>query len=171
MGVPGRRGGKGDEEGGALYGVDVEGDIARLTFGRGGVDPRRVRKGDLVWCTSDVALTKQLQTMAKEGRESVGGRTVAARAAGEVGAPLRVEYTCRATGVTGAAATGAAATGTAGAVDAAGAAGATGVAGVAGVAGASVFNCEARRQGAGRRALVRARRRRVCEGAGRTRRR
>lgn len=90
-----------DEEGGALYGVDVEGDIARLTFGRGGVDPRRVRKGDLVWCTSDVALTKQLQTMAKEGRESVGGRTVAARAAGEVGAPLRVEYTCRATGVTG----------------------------------------------------------------------
>eukprot|EP00793_Prasinoderma_coloniale_P003488 PRCOL_00006724-RA len=98
-----------DEEGGALYGVyeqGKEGKQVTLEFGRGAVDGSRVSPGDLVWCTSDVVLTKELRKLASEsGRGAVGGRAVQARAAGVVGEPLRITYVDERTGISSTAST------------------------------------------------------------------
>lgn len=49
------------EEGGRLYGVEIKGQNAILTFGRRDVDLRKVQVGDRVWKTSDPELDKQLR--------------------------------------------------------------------------------------------------------------
>ncbi|MDX2242294.1 MAG: DUF3656 domain-containing protein [Leptolyngbyaceae cyanobacterium bins.302] len=49
------------EEGGRIYAVELRGQEAILSFGRGAIDWRKVKLGDRVWKTSDPELDKQLR--------------------------------------------------------------------------------------------------------------
>ncbi|WP_205370442.1 U32 family peptidase [Thermoleptolyngbya sp. PKUAC-SCTB121] len=75
------------EEGGRVYSVEMQGNEATLTFGRGAIDWRRVRVGDRLWKTSDPELDRQL-------RQSYAGdtpkvqRPIAIEVHGEAGQPL-----------------------------------------------------------------------------------
>ncbi|MFB2972195.1 DUF3656 domain-containing protein [Aerosakkonema sp. BLCC-F183] len=75
------------EEGGRVYGVELRGEDAVLTFGRGDLNWRRVHVGDKIWKTSDPKLDRQL-------RQSFAGdtpqfqRSIDLEIYGEVGQPL-----------------------------------------------------------------------------------
>ncbi|MCL1473378.1 U32 family peptidase [Argonema antarcticum] len=75
------------EEGGRVYGVELRGQDAVLSFGRRDLNLRRVHIGDKVWKTSDPKLDRQL-------RQSFAGdtpqfqRPIRLEVYGEVGQPL-----------------------------------------------------------------------------------
>ncbi|MBD3561522.1 U32 family peptidase, partial [Planktothrix sp. FACHB-1355] len=75
------------EEGGRVYGVELRGQDAVLTFGRGDLNWRRIHVGDKIWKTSDPKLDRQL-------RQSFAGdtpqfqRPIDLEIYGEVGQPL-----------------------------------------------------------------------------------
>jgi putative protease len=75
-------------------GPPVDAGQVLLTFGRGAVDLRRVRRGDRVWRTKSTAVHKRLEALAQRGAggtdQAVG---VAVRVSGQQGAALRVELT------------------------------------------------------------------------------
>ncbi|WP_425430315.1 DUF3656 domain-containing U32 family peptidase [Deinococcus planocerae] len=84
---------EGREEGGFLYGLwqrgrQVEtvraGETAELRFGRGAVDPARVRPGDPVWRTHDPALSNRVKPFL-EAQDPVYTRPVTAHFRGHVG--------------------------------------------------------------------------------------
>lgn len=84
---------EGREEGGFLYGLwqrgrQVEGvrtgETAELRFGRGAVDPSRVRVGDPVWRTHDPALGARVRPLL-EASDPVHTRPVTAHFHGHVG--------------------------------------------------------------------------------------
>lgn len=85
---------EGREEGGFLYGlwqggrqIGAEaraGQTYELRFGRGAVDPRRVRTGDPVWRTQDPTLAARVRPLV-ESAEPVYTRPVHAHFVGEVG--------------------------------------------------------------------------------------
>ncbi|MEF2277656.1 DUF3656 domain-containing protein [Deinococcus sp. YIM 134068] len=84
---------EGREEGGFLYGLwqrgrQVEtvrpGETAELRFGRGAVDPARVRVGDPVWRTHDPGLAARVKPLL-EASDPVHTRPVAAHFRGHVG--------------------------------------------------------------------------------------
>ncbi|GGK13906.1 protease [Deinococcus malanensis] len=84
---------EGREEGGFLYGLwqggrqveDVPaGAVAELRFGRGAVDGRRVRDGDLVWRTQDPTLAARVRPLL-ETADPLHTRAVNAHFTGHVG--------------------------------------------------------------------------------------
>nr|WP_216328744.1 U32 family peptidase [Deinococcus aestuarii] len=84
---------EGREEGGFLYGLwqrgrQVEtvraGESAELRFGRGAVDPARVRVGDPVWRTHDPSLSARVRPLL-EAQDPVYTRPVTAHFRGHVG--------------------------------------------------------------------------------------
>lgn len=84
---------EGREEGGFLYGLwqggrqveDVRaGAVAELRFGRGAVDGRRVREGDLVWRTQDPTLAARVRPLL-ETADPLYTRPVEAHFTGHVG--------------------------------------------------------------------------------------
>lgn len=92
---------EGREEGGFLYGLwqggrQVEavrpGELAELRFGRGAVDPARVRPGDPVWRTHDPALGVRVRPLV-EAADPVHTRPVTAHFRGHVGEPPALTLT------------------------------------------------------------------------------
>ncbi|GAA5512248.1 hypothetical protein Dcar01_00962 [Deinococcus carri] len=84
---------EGREEGGFLYGLwqrgrqveDVRpGETAELRFGRGAVDPARVRPGDPVWRTQDPGLSARVRPLLEAG-DPVYTRPVTAHFRGHLG--------------------------------------------------------------------------------------
>jgi U32 family peptidase len=78
------------EEGGRIYQVDTQKDgSARLRFGAGDIDFRRVRVGDRIWKTSDPALERELRATFA-GEKIRHTRPVRIEVHGHAGAPLTV---------------------------------------------------------------------------------
>lgn len=86
---------EGREEGGFLYGLwqdgqqteDVRaGGVYELRFGRGAVNPSRVRPGDPVWRTHDPSLNARVRPLIEAG-DPVYTRPIRARFVGHVGQP------------------------------------------------------------------------------------
>jgi putative protease len=78
------------EEGGRVYHVDAEPrspGVVRLKFGRGDIDWRRVRVGQLVWKTNDPALDREVRTSFTDGRIH-HQRPLRAEVHGRAGTPL-----------------------------------------------------------------------------------
>ncbi|MBZ9750335.1 DUF3656 domain-containing protein [Deinococcus sp. HMF7604] len=75
---------EGREEGGFVYQVNPAGTLSELRFGRGAVDPRRVREGDPVWRTHDPTLAARVRPLV-EAADPVHTRAVDAHFVGEVG--------------------------------------------------------------------------------------
>ncbi len=78
------------EQGGRVFTVDIQGGgVARLRFRDGQIDPRRVRRGDRLWKTSDPELGKRVrQTFA--GEKPRRARPVDFEVHGAVGLPLTI---------------------------------------------------------------------------------
>jgi putative protease len=82
-GDPGQR-----EEGGRIYEMDTARDGgATLRFGRGDIDFRRVRPGQLLWKTNDPALDRELRAT-YEGGKIRRASPVSLEVRGHAGAPL-----------------------------------------------------------------------------------
>jgi putative protease len=78
------------EEGGRVYQVEPRGEtgtLATLRFGRGDIDWRRVRVGQLVWKTNDPALDRELRATF-EGEQIRFQRPLALEVHGRLGTPL-----------------------------------------------------------------------------------
>ncbi len=79
------------EEGGPIFGVEVERDGHwRLRFGTPGPDLSRVAVGDFVWVSSDPKVTRAGERAAEAGLGVLGRIEVALVVRGEAGTPLAV---------------------------------------------------------------------------------
>jgi U32 family peptidase len=79
-----------DEEGGRVYAVRLQGREARLEFGEGDINFRRVHRGDRVWKTSDPELDRRLRH-SFEGDQPRFRRPVVIDVSGRAGESLVVE--------------------------------------------------------------------------------
>jgi putative protease len=77
------------EEGGRVYQVIALRDATKLQFGRGDIDWRRVRVGQLLWKTNDPALDRELRA-SYEGEKVRFQREISLEVHGRVGTPLTV---------------------------------------------------------------------------------
>lgn len=95
------------EQGGAVYEVCESGatkalpkgeersqGTVRLSFGRGTVDPSRVKVGDLVWKNKDSELDLQLRKYLDQSTNLRKVGAVSVKLAGAVGRPLEMTLTC-----------------------------------------------------------------------------
>lgn len=77
------------EEGGRVYEIEAQGRESVLRFGRGDIDFRRVRAGNLVWKTSDPAMERELRA-SYEGGKIRFRRPISFAFHGHADAPLTV---------------------------------------------------------------------------------
>jgi putative protease len=81
------------EEGGRLYHVAaVRGGMIELRFGKGAVNPGRIRPGDLVWRTDDPDLDRAARPWT-QASAPVHKQPVTVRATAHAGAPLELVWT------------------------------------------------------------------------------
>jgi U32 family peptidase len=82
------------DQGGKVYTIDIDGDIAQISFNWEQVDLRSISVGDKVWKTSDPELQKQIrQTYVGEKVHATQPLTIVA--SGEIDRPLTVTATDR----------------------------------------------------------------------------
>jgi U32 family peptidase len=80
------------EQGGRVYGVEVDRDGWRLTFGRGDVELRHVRPGDAVWRSHDPALHARAKRFTEAG-DPLRTHALSIAVTAHEGAPLVVVAT------------------------------------------------------------------------------
>jgi putative protease len=78
------------EQGGRVYEVESRGNVVRLGFERGRIDPRQVKTGDRLWKTDDPQLNKELRK-SFAGEIEKSAVKIELSIAGRAGEPLRIE--------------------------------------------------------------------------------
>ena len=77
------------EQGGRVFTIDIQGGVARLRFRDGQIDPRRAKRGDKLWKTSDPEMDKRVrQTFA--GEKPRRTQPIRFEIHGAIGTPLTI---------------------------------------------------------------------------------